>query len=66
MARIAKATDAKTILARLAAESSAANRAGMARFGVAVDRAYGVPVSRLPEMVREIRREVSRPSGDRW
>jgi hypothetical protein len=66
MARIAQTTDAKTILARLAAESSAANRAGMARFGVAVDRAYGVPVSRLREMVREIRREVSRPSGDRW
>jgi hypothetical protein len=38
----------------------------MAGFGVAVDRAYGVPVSRLREMVREIRREVPRPREDRW
>jgi hypothetical protein len=30
------------------------------------DRAYGVPVSQLRKMVREIRREVPRPSEDRW
>lgn len=45
------------ILARLAAAGSEENRAGMARFGIAVDRAYGVSIPQLRTMARAHRRD---------
>lgn len=42
------------ILRRLRARGSRANREGMARFGIRVDRAFGVPVPAIRAMAKEI------------
>jgi 3-methyladenine DNA glycosylase AlkD len=45
-----------TILARLRAKGSARNRAGMARYGIAVESAFGVPVLEPRSMARSLGR----------
>jgi 3-methyladenine DNA glycosylase AlkD len=48
------AVRAAGLLERLAALGSQANRAGMARYGINVARAYGVPVAALRPLARDI------------
>lgn len=45
------------ILADLAARGSETNRAGMARYGIRVDDAYGVPVTELRRLARRLGRD---------
>ncbi len=45
------------IVARLEAGESAENRADMARYGIATDNAYGVPLSVLRSLSREIEKD---------
>lgn len=47
---------AEQLLSELRALGSEANRAGMARYGIAVERAYGVPVRELRLMARRLGR----------
>lgn len=47
----------KQIIALLEAEGSEENRAGMARFGVKTERAYGVSVKRLREIAKSAGRD---------
>ncbi len=42
------------VLADLKRQGSARNRAGMARFGIAVDRAFGVPVPKIRALAKTI------------
>ncbi|HUK76708.1 MAG TPA: DNA alkylation repair protein [Thermoleophilia bacterium] len=51
------APDPTAILADLAARGSEANRAGMARYGIKVDDAFGVSVTELRRLAREIGRD---------
>jgi len=48
--------DVATILAELAARGSETNRAGMARYGIKVDDAWGVTVTELRRMAKRIGR----------
>jgi len=48
---------ADAILAELERRQSADNRAGMARYGINVDNAYGVPVSALRRMAKGLGRD---------
>lgn len=48
--------DAKTVLAELAALGSEENRAGMARFGINTERAFGVSMTSMKPLVRKYRR----------
>jgi len=50
-------TSAADILAQLEALGSAANRAGMARFGIHTERAYGVSVTALRQLARPHRND---------
>lgn len=52
--------DVAPILRRLKAQASAENLAGMARFGIAVRDAYGVPLGPLKEIARELGRDHAR------
>lgn len=49
----------KQVIALLEAESSEENRAGMARYGINTERAYGVSVKRLREIAKSIGRDHS-------
>jgi 3-methyladenine DNA glycosylase AlkD len=49
--------DPTAILADLAARGSEANRAGMARYGIKVDDAYGVSVTELRRFAKQIGRD---------
>jgi 3-methyladenine DNA glycosylase AlkD len=49
-----------TILKRLRGWGSAENVAGMARFGITVRDAYGVPMGKLKELARELGRDHAR------
>ena len=49
--------DPATVLAELAALGSEANRAGMARYGIRVDHAYGVPVTQLRRIAKRLGRD---------
>lgn len=52
--------DVASILRRLKAQGSPENVAGMARFGIAVRNAYGVPLGPLKAMARELGRDHTR------
>ena len=47
----------QTILKRLRGWSSTENVAGMARFGIGVSNAYGVPMGKIKELARELGRD---------
>ena len=47
----------KQVIALLEAEASEENRAGMARYGINTERAYGISVKRLREIARSIGRD---------
>jgi 3-methyladenine DNA glycosylase AlkD len=51
-----ESVDAKAVLAELAALGSEENRAGMARFGINTDRAFGVSMAAMRPLVRRHRR----------
>lgn len=53
-------TSAEEILARLRALESAENRAGMARFGIAVDNALGISVTALRKIARDVLRPIKK------
>jgi len=49
--------DVAAVLADIAAQGSEANRAGMARYGINVDDAWGVPVTALRRIARRLGRD---------
>lgn len=51
------AARAAEVLRELEAEASPANRAGMARYGIVVDRAYGVSMPRLRALAKRLGRD---------
>lgn len=53
------------LLARLHGLESAANRAGMARFGIAVDNALGISMTALRALAREVLRPIKRDAAAR-
>jgi 3-methyladenine DNA glycosylase AlkD len=57
MDTMASSERAATILAQLQAQRNEINRAGMARFGINVERAYGVTVAVLRGLAKDIRRD---------
>lgn len=58
-------TSAEEILARLRTLESAENRAGMARFGIAVDNALGISVTELRKIAREVLRPIKKEAEAR-
>lgn len=50
-------TPAADILAWMAAHENAVNKAGMARFGIKTDRAFGISIAELKPLVRTYRRQ---------
>ena len=48
--------DVAAVLAEIAAQGSEANRAGMARYAIKVDDAWGAPVTELRRMARRLGR----------
>ncbi|HJN03635.1 MAG TPA: DNA alkylation repair protein [Alphaproteobacteria bacterium] len=57
-------TETANLLTWLAAEGSETNRAGMARYGITVDRATGVSVRHLRARVRDLRQEFDKQQRD--
>ena len=55
---------AAEIIAALRERESPADRAGMARFGINVDKALGISVSTLRRMAQEIDKEIGKEIGD--
>ena len=55
--RTAERPDVAAVLAEIAARGSEANRAGMARYGIKVDDAWGVPVTELRRIARRLGRD---------
>ncbi len=49
--------DVAEVLAEIAAQGSEADRAGMARYGIKVDDAWGVPVTELRRMAKRLGRD---------
>ena len=49
--------DVAAVLAEIAAQGSEANRAGMARYGIRVDDAFGVPVTELRRIAKRLGRD---------
>ncbi len=55
--RMAERPDVEAVLAEIAARGSEANRAGMARYGIKVDDAWGVPVTELRRIAKRLGRD---------
>ena len=60
MAELTPSSTVEDILAALEALGSERNRAGMGRFGIAVERAYGVGHTELRPMARRLKRDHAR------
>lgn len=52
--------DAAAVIAWLKARESPENKAGMARFGISVERTFGVPLSEIRPLSRKIKRNQAR------